>query len=266
MWGPIEIGAVALGALVVFGAILVYALVVLPSDRELAKNRSEADRLEAEQMSANAKYGDITNSKTQVGKLVSSVDDFETRYLPVPNVGQPALYQKINALIASHDLTNTTGPDYAPLETAEQDKPQQTDEEKGRAKFRSLYPGVYVSTTLEGSYQNLRRFIRDVETGNEFVIISAIELAPSDTEGQKPNDNPAPNANVAKPGTVTSPPAANTRLMGNPNYGYSPYGQPQQQQQLRNQPKGKIHGEVVSLHIEMAAYFRRPRLLSTSAQ
>src|SRR5438067_6465728 len=104
MWGPIEIAAVAIGALAIFGAILVYAVFVIPSDREIAKNRSEADRLDAEQTSANSKYGDITNSQTQVGKLVSSVDDFETRYLPVPNVGQPALYQKINALIASHDL------------------------------------------------------------------------------------------------------------------------------------------------------------------
>src|SRR5437773_5457028 len=63
MWGPIEIGTVALGALAVFGAILVYALFVLPSDRDIAKNRSEADRLDAEQTSANSKYGDITNSQ-----------------------------------------------------------------------------------------------------------------------------------------------------------------------------------------------------------
>jgi hypothetical protein len=32
----------------------------------------------------------------------------------------------------------------------------------------------------------------------------------------------------------------------------------QNQQQGRPRPKGRVHGETVSLHIEMAAYFRRP--------
>ena len=37
----------------------------------------------------------------------------------------------------------------------------------GHRQVRSLYPGVYVTMTVEGSYQNLRRFIRDIETGRE---------------------------------------------------------------------------------------------------
>ena len=266
MWGPFEIVALAIGTFAVFGAILMYALMVIPSNRELAKNHSEADRLDAELISAKSKYGEITDTKTQVAKLVTSVDDFETRFLPLPAFGQPALYQKINGLIASNGLTNTTGPDYVPLESAEQNPSQQTDEEKGRAKFRSLYPGVYVSTTLEGSYQNLRRFIREIETGNEFVIISAIELAPSDTEGQKEKGNPAANANTANPVHANQQPAANfARPPVYPN-GMNPgFTQPSQQPSQQAKSKGKTHGETVSLHIEMAAYFRRPNFVPMSA-
>ena len=183
MWGVPEIAAVAVSSLVALLVIVIYFFWVVPSDRELARNRSEADRLEAEVMSARSKYGEITDTQSQVEKLVLSVDDFESRFLPISTTGQTALYQKINGLIAAYGLVNTSGPDYAPLETSEFGTDEGSGDDKGRSKFRSLYPGVYVTTTVEGSYQNLRRFIREIETGRDFIIVSAVELAPSDTKG-----------------------------------------------------------------------------------
>jgi hypothetical protein len=257
MWGPLELATVSLGALALLAASLAYFFFVIPSNRELARNISEADRLEAELISARSKYGEITDTKTQVEKIVASVDDFETRFLPVTTIGQTALYQRLNGLIAAYGLVNTTGPDYAPLETADQNPGQQSDEEKGRSKFRSLYPGLYVSTTVEGSYQNLRRFIREIETGREFIIVSVIELAPSDT--QKQNEQPNPAADVAQinqgfagPNAKGFPSAINPSLV---------QGQPQVRK-----PQGKTHGETVSLHIEMAAYFRRPNFAPMATQ
>ena len=266
MWGPAEIGAVAVGLMTVLMSAVIYFFWVIPSNRELAHNRTEADRLEIEVMSANKKYGEITDTETQVARIVSSVDDFETRYLPIVSTGQSALYQRINGLIAAYDLVNTTGPDYAPLETAGQDAGNQTDEEKGRSKFRSLYPGVYVSTTVEGSYHNLRRFIREIETGREFIIVSAVELAPSDTERKKEPTNANPTTTAGAP--VVSGPSYSTsdgRGFIRPGSGMQPMPmQPQQPQAKAKQ--GKMHGETVSLHIEMAAYFRRPNASPVTEQ
>ncbi len=230
MWGTPEIAAVAVGTAMLFITILAYFLWVLPSDRELARNKSEAERLEAEVASARSKYGEITTTEGAVQNLLASVDDFQMRYLPVASNGQGSLYQRVNSLFLSHGLINTSGPDYTPLEMVGIGDEQQTEEERGRAKFRSLFPGVYVTMTLEGSYQNLRRFIRELETGNEFIVVSAVELAPSETQ----------KAPVAG--------------------GASPAGQPASPNQpMRVQrPRGKVHGETVSLHIELAAYFRRP--------
>jgi hypothetical protein len=255
MWGPAEIAVVAAGALALAGAVALYILGVVPSNRELARNKSEADRLDAEVLSARSKYGEITDTQTQVGKLVASVDDFETRFLPLQSNGQAALYQRLNGLIAAYGLVNTTGPDYAPLEAADVAKPgqQQSEDEKGRSKFRSLYPGVYVTTTVEGSYQNLRRFIREIESGREFVVISAIELAPSDSESQGSGTQNAAQA--------TSVPAVNQGF-ARPS---GPVPAPAMQAQV-NRPKGKMHGEVVALHIEMAAYFRRPNFVPMSVE
>jgi Tfp pilus assembly protein PilO len=254
MWGPFEIASVAIALMALLAAFLLYFFFVIPSNRDLARNRAEADRLDAEVVSARSKYGDITDTQTQVAKLVSSVDDFETQYLPMQTNGQAALYQRVNALIKAYGLENTTGPDFTPLETADRKEGQQdTEEEKGRAKYRSLYPGLYITTTVEGSYQNLRRFIREIETGREFVIISSVELAPSDTETKKDTDTA-----VAASGQVVGPGAVAQSGKG---FVQPPAGIAQYQPQTRPVDKGKTRGETVALHLEMAAYFRRPNFV-----
>ena len=259
MWGPFEVAAVAVGALALITAIMVYVFFVIPSNRELERNRAAADRLEAELVLARTKYGDITNTETEVAKIVSSVDDFEMRFLPLVSNGQGALYQRLNGLISAYGLINTSGPDYAPLETAGRETSVQTDQEKGRSKFRSLYPGVYVTTTVEGSYQSLRRFIREIETGREFIIVSAVELAPSDSEKPKA-DRPQVAVNQSGiPNDVygaADPNRAGLNKGMPPGMSVNPVQMAPQQQ--RERPKGKMHGDIVSLRIEMAAYFRRP--------
>lgn len=253
MWGPLEIGAVAAGVLVMVMAVVLYFVWVVPSNRQLARNKSEVDSLEAELASARSKYGEITTEEAQVAKLVASVDDFETRFLPMQTNGQAALYQRLNGLIKAYGLENTTGPDYSPLDSANLDPTKQTEEEKGRAKFRSLYPGVYVSTTLEGSYQNLRRFIREIESSREFVVISTVELAPSETETKKEPEQANAATNQQNQGNGGQLPGG--KKLAQPPV--NPNAPPFQQQDQRSTPKGKTHGETVALHIEMAAYFRR---------
>ncbi len=261
MWGPAEIAAVAVSSMAVLAALVAYFFFVIPSDRQLAQNRSEADRLEAEQMSAKSKYGEITSTQDQVGKLLASVDDFQTRFLPVASNGQAALYQRLNGLMGAYSLVNTSGPDYAPLETVDMNPGQQSGEEHGRSKFRSLFPGVYVTVTVEGSYQNLRRFIREIETGREFIVVSAVELAPSDSETQKDQSKPHlaanPNPNLGTGTQMAINPTTGKPMVapGFPATANPPFVQTPAQQSASK--KGKMHGEIVSLHLEMAAYFRR---------
>jgi hypothetical protein len=92
---------------------------------------------------------------------------------------------------------NTNGPNYAPLALNEEqngngNEGADKDQERGRAKYRSIFPGVYVTMTLEGSYQNLRRLIHDIETGSEFVIISSVELEPTETKKKETDESQPP--------------------------------------------------------------------------
>jgi len=252
MWGPTEIATVGLGMLAILMVILLVVLVVLPAKRELEANKAERDRLENELISTRAKYGDITSTETRVAELITSVNDFETRFLRNPMIDKTSLYQRINGLISAYSLTNTSGPDYAPLEISDDGRraSSETEAERGRAKFQSLFPGVYVTTTIEGSYQNLRRFIREIETSQQFVVISAIELEPAENQEQKPDPTKPTQASISQ-------------VQINP---MNPGGFPQDQTFTQNVPqnqqpkilRGRTRGETVSLRLEMAAYFRRP--------
>ncbi len=154
-------------------------------------------------------------------------------------------------MIAAYGLINTTGPDYAPLEIDSRQAIEVSPTESGKSKFQSLFPGDYVTMTVEGSYQNLRRFMRDIETSEQFVIISAVELEPA--EGEDKNN---------KTEVVQNNP--NQQTLQQNQYGqfiqpgqFPGVSQPQQPTAPRA-PRGKTYGETVSLRLEMAAYFRRP--------
>ena len=260
MWGQVEIATVGIALLAILTTILLFVFIVLPAQKELEANRAKRDELERQMMSARSKYGSITSTEARVAELVESVTNFEDRYLFNSSIGKTALYQRINGLIASYGLTNTTGPDYVPLEIDTRQNAQQTEEaQSGKDKYRSIFPGEYVTMTVEGSYQNLRRFIREIETSNQFVVISAVELEPSEGEDKQNQQTVVQQTTMPNPATRPNQPVT----QGFPNQGVNetyarPPGMMQQQPVTAKPARGRMHGETVSLRLEMAAYFRRP--------
>jgi len=258
MWGTTELVTVGLGLLAILTTILVFVFLVIPAQKELDDNRAKRNELEEKFQTENARYGNIKNTQDGVAKIVRSVDDFETRYLPLEISGKAALAQQINGLIAAYGLINSTGPDYSPMETADGSRGRQSSEEgTGKSKFISIFPGQYVTMTVDGSYQNLRRFIREIETSNNFVIITSVELEPSENK-EKESNNQTTAAQVNNPASQVNP--SNPNQFG--GVGPNTYGQPNPNPQLQSSSakvdRGKTHGETVTLRLELAAYFRRP--------
>lgn len=265
MWGTTELVTVGVALLAILTTILVFVLLVMPAQRELSNSRAERDELDKKLTEANSRYGNITTTKERVAQLITSVDAFETGYLSSETNGKAALAQQINGLINAYGLTNTSGPDYAALEINDASRNnQQNEAERGRSKFISIYPGQYITMTLDGSYQNLRRFIREIETNrNQFVIISAIELEPS--------ENNKPENDLTKPQQVSinnQPTGANPAGIS-PNTdqqpGFSPVNPQQSQPTAAKVDRGKTRGETVTLRLELAAYYRRPNFQPQSA-
>jgi hypothetical protein len=124
-------------------------------------------------------------------------------------------FRELNELILKNNLKNTSGPTYTPLD------PAGTKSNSGKTvvtKWQSFYPGTAVMVTVEGEYQNVRRFIRDVERSRQFVVINEVEL-------QRATQNNAPAS--AEDGTP-NPAGSGTR------------------------------GSLVTLQLNMATYFQRP--------
>ena len=253
MWGQAEIATVGVAVLALVLSFLVYLFLVIPSDRELKTNRAERDRLECEFATANDKYGNITSTETQVAKLVSSVNDFELNNLPVESVGKNAVYQRINSLIGGYGLVNTSGPDYAAARDSRSKYKGLNGRRSRTVEISEHFPGIYVTTTLDGSYQNLRRFIADIERSNEFLIINAIELEPADNENTT-GQSPATRASAAMP-NVSNPSAFGQ--VNDPTRGFPGSTQAERPES----PQGKTRGETVSLRLEIVAYFRRPNFV-----
>lgn len=239
MWGSPEIAVVGIGLLTILAMILLWVFVVIPKQRELSNNRATRDDLEKKLQTAKNRYGSITSTEEQVTKILVSVNDFETRFLQSQSNSRLALYQRINGLISAYGLINTTGPDYAPLEVNDPNARQQ-QQEGGRARFISIFPGDYVTMTVEGSYQNLRGFISQIEQSNEFIVISAVELEPSENKEKENNDQ----TQATQAGLTNTEPQSKV-------------------------DRGKMQGETVTLRLELASYYRRPNFnpqpLETSA-
>ena len=255
MWGRNEIATFSIGVMALLLVAIIYFFLVVSSNRELERHKAEFERLKIEQDTASTLWNDNTSMESRVSKLLRSEEDFEVRYLPAVGSGRNALYQKLNGLIAAYGLINTAGPDYAPLETiSDVSRQEGSGDERGRDKYRSLFPGIYVTMTVDGSYANLRRFIRDLEAGQEFVVITTVQLEPSDNENEQRQAAPTEQQQQVGVSQTGYPTRGQGGMMS----------QPAPVDNFRR-PKGKTHGEIVSLHLEMAAYFRRPDFATATA-
>ncbi len=288
MFGLAEIIAVTIGLLSLLGVALFYSFFVLPSQSDLQSQKVKRDNLETEINKQKKNLGDFTTTESKVAELVQSVDVFESNNLPIGTFGSTDIYSRVNQLIRGYDLQNTSGPDYSRLEPTIQKK--STEEKAGKDRMRSLFPGMYVSMTVEGSYQNLRRFIRDIENSSQFVLINSVQLESSETvekrkaEEQAKSQTQAPKVSKIPDGQQTNPgvnpigpnyqqvnptdPRNFQNGIPNPNSGQfpqKPSSVKPKNLDLKPAPKGRLRGEVVSLHLEMATYFRRdtPKSLET---
>jgi hypothetical protein len=229
-------GAALLALLTVFAYVYFY----LPAHSRLASTERERDLLQAQQRNTQKLFEGTNSTSEEIAKRLASVKDFEGNWLSVSGPGRMSLYAELNNLIRSNGLRNTAGPSYAPLESIGS-KPQtqavESAEKQGIAKWQSIYPGVLVSVTVEGPYQSVRHFVRDVENSRHFLIINSVELegvrdsgAAQDLPMPLPVTKTPARSGAIRPGVLSVPPTAGSR------------------------------GSQVSLRLDLAMYFQRAEL------
>lgn len=224
MFGLPEVAGFAASLLLLIIAVFAYLYFLVPANLRLSALQRERTLLQEQLRGAQEGMTRNTDAQATVEEINLSVERFENQRLPSPGEGRLSLYNALNQMIRSNALRNTAGPTYVALEAIGSNATKRnaaTANRLGVAKWQSLFPGIGVSVTVEGQYANLRRFVRDLEASNQFIVINGIEL-----EKATNTDEAAAAAMTAPPG-ATTPSAPATR------------------------------GTLVSLRVDMAAYFRR---------
>ena len=174
VFGIAEIIGLA-GALLILVLVIVSYLYFLVPDRsrraalELERARLQNQLRNSQDLLARGQSTDLT-----VHNITQSLEAFETAGLVDANRGRMGLYDSLNSLIRKNGLRNTSGPSYTPLEPV--GSKASPGSRTANTKWQSIYPGIAISVTVEGPYQNLRRFVHDIETSKQFVIINTVEL------------------------------------------------------------------------------------------
>ena len=164
------------GGVFILGLVIVsYLYFLLPARSRLNNLQSERSLLQSRLRNSEAvvRQGESTDATVQ--NITQSLDAFESNRLVGANPGRMSLYDALNQLIRKNGLRNTSGPTYAPLDPTGL-KTNASGSRSVNTKWQSIYPGIAISLTVDGQYQNLRRFVRDIEAHKQFVIINSVEL------------------------------------------------------------------------------------------
>lgn len=173
--GPAEVIGLAGSLFILVLVVISYLYFLAPARTRLEKAQAERARLQNQLRTSQDNVQRGLSTEAIVQGITESLDAFENTGLTVASRGRMDLYDSINQLMRKNGLRNTSGPTYTPLD------PTGTKTETGGAKatsskWQSIYPGIAISVTVEGQYQNLRRFIREIETSKQFVVINSVEL------------------------------------------------------------------------------------------
>ena len=158
----------------------------MPARSRLETLHSDRSRIQSQLRKSKEVVLQGQNTDATVQNITQSLDAFESDRLSRANTGRMSLYDSLNQLVRKNDLRNTSGPTYTPLDPTGS-KNGTTGSKSVNTKWQSIYPGIAISLTVEGQYQNLRRFVRDIETGKQFMIINSVELERStETDSSAP--------------------------------------------------------------------------------
>ncbi|HEY0385611.1 MAG TPA: hypothetical protein VGC64_06345, partial [Pyrinomonadaceae bacterium] len=198
-----ELAGLAASALMLFAVIFAYLFFLRPAYARL--DAAQLKREETYNLQRRLQQGVKVNEDKEVtvSTVNQSVLDFEANRLSSRNQGRITLLDTLNKLIRSNGLRNTSGPNYTALDPLAAGTTRANSTRTGNARWQSLYPGLGVTVTVEGVYPNLRRFVRELEINNQFIVINSVELEKATDSSAAPVVAPPPTAET--PGTTPAP-------------------------------------------------------------
>jgi Tfp pilus assembly protein PilO len=265
--GPTEAFALGASALLLLLAVFAYLFLLVPQRSRLQSLKAEQSDLQKLLQSQQTALGGQKDTQQRVGEILASLKDFEIEHLGQPGSANNII-DELNRLLLKNNLRISGGISYTQLQEVAPGAQNSTTQrragtDEGQARVvQSVFPGIGVTLTVEGTYANLRRFIRDIEADRQFVVVNTVELeGVSDSGAGVASAAPATEPAPISPMIPTSPtgPVSRTSRRGAPAtvMPVNPEGAPQASAPPTAPPAAPTRGALVSLRLDMAAYFRR---------
>lgn len=195
MFGLLEIAALAGSCFVLLLVLFSYLYFMIPARSRVASLTAERTQLQTNLKKTEEIFDREEDIQKKVLRITGSLNDFEGAGLQRAEQGRMDLYDQLNQLMVKNGLRNTSGPTYSTLEPA---GARQVPGKSTNTKWQTAYPGIAIAVTVEGQYQNIRHFIKDIERSRQFVIINEVEL-----QRATQSDGAAPTTSESESGTGT---------------------------------------------------------------
>ena len=200
MFGVAEVVALAGSCFVLALVLFSYLYFVVPARSRISSLNADRQQLQTNLKTLDGVVNKEQNTQQTVDRVAASLNRFETETLLRQDEGRLQLYEELNQLIVKNGVKNTSGPTYTSLD------PAGVKSASGKSvitKWQSFYPGISVMVTVEGPYENIRRFIRDVERSRQFVVINEVELQRAEQNSGPVSAEGAPSSSGSRGSLVS---------------------------------------------------------------
>ncbi|HEV2802957.1 MAG TPA: GspMb/PilO family protein [Pyrinomonadaceae bacterium] len=174
-----ELIALMVAALLLLAAAAAYFFLLVPERSRLSALENERAQLQAKLRASSEGVERNESTQASVDRIVTSLNDFETTALPARDPQTTtAVIGELNEKTRRHSLARAQFSfshldEFVPGQTPAQ---QAAARAGNVSKRETVFPAIDISLTIEGTYGNLRRFIRDIEQSRRFIVINGVQL------------------------------------------------------------------------------------------
>jgi Tfp pilus assembly protein PilO len=180
MVGVPEVVALAAACALLALAAASYFLLLVPARINLSNLEAERAQLQTQIRAATENRDTRLSAGDRVSEIVRSLEQFETGALAPREASINSLYEELTEKPRRNGLARAQFSFIHQDEQAQKSQQQQqaaAGNLSGVARRRqTVFPSTDITLNIEGTYANARRFIRDVERSNRFVVINGIQL------------------------------------------------------------------------------------------
>jgi hypothetical protein len=173
---PVEIAALIGLVLLAACALVVYSFVILPDQVEFVQLSGQVSDNNTKIEELRGTITDPTTVIQQVDSVRTSLDEFRAGTLKARRAGRLAIVETVGRLTSATGVQLASAVAFTttdPLAEAVEDNVRRRE---GESEIRA-FPSLAVDFSVAGNYDQLRRFISQLEASDQFVVIDSINLA-----------------------------------------------------------------------------------------